>query len=171
MYVENYGSYPLTLTMSWCFNREGYQLFFDHLHEHSIPLLIFSAGIGDILEEVIRQAGVFHSNVKVFSNYMDFDESVSSHTKKTTVSSSHQGLKQYFSLFICWYRECWGLSRESWSTSTIKGKVHCWTPAISRSCGRGLMWYCWETLWGTWPWLTGCRTWKISLRLAFSMTR
>ncbi|XP_060921854.1 cytosolic 5'-nucleotidase 3A-like [Labrus mixtus] len=54
--------------------REGYQLFFDHLHEHSIPLLIFSAGIGDILEEVIRQAGVFHSNVKVFSNYMDFDE-------------------------------------------------------------------------------------------------
>uniref|UniRef100_A0A3Q1GYC4 5'-nucleotidase n=1 Tax=Acanthochromis polyacanthus TaxID=80966 RepID=A0A3Q1GYC4_9TELE len=54
--------------------REGYQLFFNHLYEHSIPLLIFSAGIGDILEEVIRQAGVFHSNVKVFSNYMDFDE-------------------------------------------------------------------------------------------------
>ncbi|XP_058508556.1 cytosolic 5'-nucleotidase 3-like [Solea solea] len=55
--------------------REGFQLFFDHLHEHSIPLLIFSAGIGDILEEVIQQAGVFHPNVKVFSNYMDFDES------------------------------------------------------------------------------------------------
>lgn len=55
--------------------RDGYRLFFNHLHEHSIPLLIFSAGIGDILEEVIRQAGVFHSNVKVFSNYMDFDES------------------------------------------------------------------------------------------------
>lgn len=54
--------------------REGYEFFFDHLHEHSIPLLIFSAGIGDILEEVIRQAGVFHSNVNVFSNYMDFDE-------------------------------------------------------------------------------------------------
>lgn len=54
--------------------REGYKFFFDHLREHSIPLLIFSAGIGDILEEVIRQAGVFHSNVNVFSNYMDFDE-------------------------------------------------------------------------------------------------
>uniref|UniRef100_A0A8C7KIS2 5'-nucleotidase, cytosolic IIIB n=1 Tax=Oncorhynchus kisutch TaxID=8019 RepID=A0A8C7KIS2_ONCKI len=53
---------------------EGYQLFFDHLQEHSIPLLIFSAGLGDVLEEVIRQAGVFHPNVKVFSNYMDFDE-------------------------------------------------------------------------------------------------
>ncbi|XP_053708001.1 cytosolic 5'-nucleotidase 3-like [Synchiropus splendidus] len=55
--------------------RDGFKLFFDHLCWHSIPLLIFSAGIGDILEEVIRQAGVFHPNVKVFSNYMDFDES------------------------------------------------------------------------------------------------
>ncbi|XP_026096871.1 cytosolic 5'-nucleotidase 3-like [Carassius auratus] len=55
--------------------RDGYQQFFDHLHQMSVPLLIFSAGIGDVLEEVIRQAGVFHPNVKVFSNYMDFDES------------------------------------------------------------------------------------------------
>lgn len=59
------------------FVRDGYQQFFDHLHQLSVPLLIFSAGIGDVLEEVIRQAGVFHPNVKVFSNYMDFDESVS----------------------------------------------------------------------------------------------
>lgn len=65
--------------------RDGYQLFFDHLHEHSIPLLIFSAGIGDILEELILQAGVFHPNVKVFSNYMDFDESVSRHTSSDTI--------------------------------------------------------------------------------------
>ncbi|CAF89660.1 unnamed protein product, partial [Tetraodon nigroviridis] len=54
--------------------RDGFQLFFDHLHKHNVPLLIFSAGIGDILEEVIRQAGVFHPNINIFSNYMDFDE-------------------------------------------------------------------------------------------------
>uniref|UniRef100_A0A8C7D9I4 5'-nucleotidase n=1 Tax=Oncorhynchus kisutch TaxID=8019 RepID=A0A8C7D9I4_ONCKI len=45
--------------------RELYQLFFDHLHEHSIPLLIFSAGLGDVLEEVIliynkRERGLIH---------------------------------------------------------------------------------------------------------------
>lgn len=55
--------------------RDGYKQFFDHLLQMSVPLLIFSAGIGDVLEEVIRQAGVFHPNVKVFSNYMDFDDS------------------------------------------------------------------------------------------------
>ncbi|XP_049320679.1 7-methylguanosine phosphate-specific 5'-nucleotidase isoform X2 [Astyanax mexicanus] len=54
--------------------REGYQGFFDLLKHHSIPLLIFSAGVGDILEEVIRHNGVFHPNVRVFSNYMEYNE-------------------------------------------------------------------------------------------------
>ncbi|XP_001506646.1 cytosolic 5'-nucleotidase 3A isoform X1 [Ornithorhynchus anatinus] len=54
--------------------KEGYENFFDKLNEHSIPVFIFSAGIGDVLEEVIRQAGVYHSNIKVVSNFMDFDD-------------------------------------------------------------------------------------------------
>lgn len=53
--------------------REGYKVFFDHLAQHQVPLLIFSAGIGDVLEEVIRQNHVFHPNVNIISNYMDFD--------------------------------------------------------------------------------------------------
>ncbi|CAL8301552.1 unnamed protein product [Lota lota] len=53
--------------------REGYKVFFDRLAELQVPLLIFSAGVGDILEEVIHQRQVFHPNVHVISNYMDFD--------------------------------------------------------------------------------------------------
>lgn len=53
--------------------RDGYKMFFDYLAEHQVPLLIFSAGIGDVLEEVIRQNHVFHPNVHIISNYMDFD--------------------------------------------------------------------------------------------------
>ncbi|XP_046709377.1 7-methylguanosine phosphate-specific 5'-nucleotidase A-like isoform X3 [Silurus meridionalis] len=54
--------------------REGYKRFFDVLHQNSVPLLIFSAGVGDILEEVIAGHDIFHPNVRVFSNYMDYDE-------------------------------------------------------------------------------------------------
>lgn len=54
--------------------REGYEQFFDRLHKHSVPMFIFSAGLGDVLEEIIRQAGVYHPNVKVVSNFMDFDD-------------------------------------------------------------------------------------------------
>uniref|UniRef100_A0A3B4B3T6 5'-nucleotidase n=1 Tax=Periophthalmus magnuspinnatus TaxID=409849 RepID=A0A3B4B3T6_9GOBI len=57
--------------------RDGYKVFFDLLSEFQVPLLIFSAGIGDVLEEVIRQSQVFHPNVHIISNYMDFDHTVS----------------------------------------------------------------------------------------------
>ncbi|XP_027726324.1 7-methylguanosine phosphate-specific 5'-nucleotidase [Vombatus ursinus] len=55
--------------------REGFETFFNTLYQSNIPLLIFSAGIGDILEEIIRQMNVFHPNIHVVSNYMEFDES------------------------------------------------------------------------------------------------
>uniref|UniRef100_A0A8C2WP68 5'-nucleotidase n=1 Tax=Cyclopterus lumpus TaxID=8103 RepID=A0A8C2WP68_CYCLU len=54
--------------------RDGYKLFFDRLTEQQVPLLIFSAGVGDVLEEVIRQNHVFYPNVHIISNYMDFDQ-------------------------------------------------------------------------------------------------
>ncbi|XP_053120003.1 7-methylguanosine phosphate-specific 5'-nucleotidase [Hemicordylus capensis] len=55
--------------------RDGFNIFFDQLHQSRVPLFIFSAGVGDVLEEIIRQAGVFHPNVNVVSNYMDFNDS------------------------------------------------------------------------------------------------
>lgn len=58
-------------------SREGFEQFFDRLQQHNVPVFIFSAGLGDVLEEIIRQAGVYHSNVKVVSNFMDFDDNVS----------------------------------------------------------------------------------------------
>uniref|UniRef100_A0A2K5EKM1 5'-nucleotidase, cytosolic IIIB n=1 Tax=Aotus nancymaae TaxID=37293 RepID=A0A2K5EKM1_AOTNA len=56
--------------------REGYKTFFNTLYHNNIPLFIFSAGIGDILEEIIRQMKVFHTNIHIVSNYMDFNEDV-----------------------------------------------------------------------------------------------
>lgn len=58
-------------------SRDGFNELFDQLHKYNVPLFIFSAGVGDILEEIIRQANVFYSNVNVVSNYMDFDDNVS----------------------------------------------------------------------------------------------
>ncbi|XP_051894619.1 cytosolic 5'-nucleotidase 3A-like [Pristis pectinata] len=54
--------------------REGYKIFFDKLHKNKIPVFIFSAGVGDVLEEIIRQVDVYYQNVTVVSNFMDFDE-------------------------------------------------------------------------------------------------
>lgn len=69
------------------FVRDGYEQFFDRLQKYNVPVFIFSAGLGDVLEEIIHQAGVYHSNIKVVSNFMDFDDNVSAHAWVSSASS------------------------------------------------------------------------------------
>jgi 5'-nucleotidase len=43
------------------------------LSEAQVPVLVFSAGIGDILEEVLIKYDAYFPNIKIISNYMVFD--------------------------------------------------------------------------------------------------
>ncbi|XP_059174721.1 7-methylguanosine phosphate-specific 5'-nucleotidase A-like isoform X1 [Physella acuta] len=55
--------------------RNGCKWFFEELHERDIPILIFSAGIGDIIHLAISQQAQFHpENMKIVSNFLTFDE-------------------------------------------------------------------------------------------------
>jgi HAD superfamily hydrolase (TIGR01544 family) len=56
------------------FFRSGCDWLFNELSGHNVPLLIFSAGIGDVIVEVFKQRAKLHDNIKVVSNFMDFDE-------------------------------------------------------------------------------------------------
>lgn len=54
--------------------KSGCDWFFYTLERYDIPLLIFSAGLGDIIEEWIsQQCGIF-KNQKIIANFMTFDE-------------------------------------------------------------------------------------------------
>lgn len=57
-------------------NRDGCTWFFDQLQATDIPLLIFSAGIGDVIIEVIKHQATLHDNMKVVSNYLEYDDQV-----------------------------------------------------------------------------------------------
>ncbi|KAK3035280.1 hypothetical protein RJ639_034803, partial [Escallonia herrerae] len=55
--------------------RDGVVELFEFLEERNVPVLIFSAGLADIIEEVLRQK--LHrsfKNVKIVSNRMVFDQ-------------------------------------------------------------------------------------------------
>ncbi|XP_040354558.1 cytosolic 5'-nucleotidase 3 isoform X3 [Ixodes scapularis] len=54
--------------------RDGCESFFEMLHEHQIPTLVFSAGLGDILEETLKHFQCYFPNLKFISNYMQFDD-------------------------------------------------------------------------------------------------
>lgn len=60
---------------STAYLRDGCGWFFEQLHKHEIPVLIFSAGLGDIIHEVIQHQAVLYDNIKIVSNFLEFDES------------------------------------------------------------------------------------------------
>ncbi len=54
--------------------REGLFEFLDVLTTNNIPLLIFSAGLGDVIEEFLRSEGKLAPNVYIISNFYEYDE-------------------------------------------------------------------------------------------------
>ncbi len=53
--------------------KEGCQWFFYTLERHDIPLLIFSAGLGNIIQEWINHECGLFKNMKIISNFMKFN--------------------------------------------------------------------------------------------------
>jgi len=54
--------------------REGIIEFMNDLAARGIPLLVLSAGFGDVIEIVLKEAGVYTDNVHVVSNFLEYDE-------------------------------------------------------------------------------------------------
>lgn len=55
--------------------REGVLEFIDFLNEKNIPLVILSAGIGDLIKARLERDGRLYKNVHIISNLAKFDES------------------------------------------------------------------------------------------------
>ncbi|KAL8538959.1 hypothetical protein ACS0TY_000818 [Phlomoides rotata] len=71
----NYSAIKSSVAQSRIAFRDGVTELFELLERNNIPILIFSAGLADIIEEVLRQR--LHrsfKNVKIISNRMVFDQ-------------------------------------------------------------------------------------------------
>ncbi|HLC86539.1 MAG TPA: haloacid dehalogenase-like hydrolase [Candidatus Nanoarchaeia archaeon] len=53
--------------------REGLAELLNLLAENNIPLLIISAGLGDIIKEYLESEGIMHKNIHIISNFYNFD--------------------------------------------------------------------------------------------------
>lgn len=54
--------------------RDGTHDFFQDLNKLQVPVLVFSAGLGDCVVSVLRQANVLFPNVKVISNFLQYKD-------------------------------------------------------------------------------------------------
>ncbi|KAI8488594.1 7-methylguanosine phosphate-specific 5'-nucleotidase [Branchiostoma belcheri] len=53
--------------------RDSCDTFMTLLHKNDIPLLVFSAGLGDVIHEMFQKHNLVFSNCRVVSNFMTFD--------------------------------------------------------------------------------------------------
>ncbi len=53
--------------------REGGETFFNKLKDNKIPLLIFSAGMGNVIEEFLKMKTLLTENVHIISNFFKFE--------------------------------------------------------------------------------------------------
>ncbi|PAA59068.1 hypothetical protein BOX15_Mlig031742g1 [Macrostomum lignano] len=63
-----------TVDVSGVALRDGWHQFFDRLEELGIPCLIFSAGIGDIIQEILVHFDIRGKLIRVVSNFMLYNE-------------------------------------------------------------------------------------------------
>ncbi|XP_062518636.1 7-methylguanosine phosphate-specific 5'-nucleotidase-like [Corticium candelabrum] len=54
--------------------RDGCQHLFAMLRNCNVPLMILSAGIGDLIDEVLNRQASLYRNIHVVANYMDYEE-------------------------------------------------------------------------------------------------
>ncbi|KXS15434.1 UMPH-1-domain-containing protein [Gonapodya prolifera JEL478] len=54
--------------------REGGREVLGNCREKGVPVLVFSAGVADVIEEILRQNSLYLSNVNVVANHMEWNE-------------------------------------------------------------------------------------------------
>jgi len=54
--------------------RDHAELFLEKLNNAGVPVLIFSAGLGDVLKKVLSRENSLYPNIKIVSNWLEFDK-------------------------------------------------------------------------------------------------
>ncbi len=54
--------------------REGVKDFLFKLYKNNVPVIILSAGIGNVIEQSLKQEECYFENIQVISNFIKFDE-------------------------------------------------------------------------------------------------
>jgi len=67
--------------------RDGIKEFFNNMCKRNIPIIIVSAGLGDIIEPFLKNNDCLYSNVYIISNFIDFKEGIAVGIKDNIIHS------------------------------------------------------------------------------------
>lgn len=70
--------------------RKGTLEFIDFLHKNNIPLIIMSAGTGDMISEYFKQEGRLYNNVHIIANFYEFKNGKATKVKEPIIHSMNK---------------------------------------------------------------------------------
>ena len=54
--------------------KEGAKDFLEEMNKKDIPVIIMSAGVGNVVEQFLRKKGCLYNNIKIVSNFFEFSD-------------------------------------------------------------------------------------------------
>ena len=66
--------FPKMVAQSNCELRDDTILLLNRLNQANVPVLVLSAGLGDLIREIMIHFGVLHDNTSLVSNFLDFNQ-------------------------------------------------------------------------------------------------
>lgn len=73
--------------------RKGAKEFLQNLQKNNIPVIILSAGIGNAIQEFLEEEKCYSSNVKIISNFIEFEKDKMQKFTKPMIHSMNKKLK------------------------------------------------------------------------------
>lgn len=78
--------------------RKGAKEFLDKLHQKNIPVIILSAGIGNVIEEFLKSNQCYYDNIYIISNFIEFKEDKMQKFTATMIHSMNKRIEENLSL-------------------------------------------------------------------------
>lgn len=72
--------------------REGAKKFLQKMHEFEIPVIIISAGIGNVIEEFFNIEDDYYDNISIVSNFIEFKDGIISGIKGDTIHALNKNV-------------------------------------------------------------------------------
>jgi len=72
--------------------RNGAKEFINKMHEKNIPVIIISAGIGNVIEHFFKEENDLHSNIKIVSNFIRFENGLIKEMNEKTIHSLNKNI-------------------------------------------------------------------------------
>lgn len=70
--------------------KEGAKEFLKEMNEKDIPVIIMSAGVGNIIEEFLKEKNCLYKNIYIVSNFFEFYNGKSSFDLKNIIATSNK---------------------------------------------------------------------------------